>query len=186
VTLLVVLYVVLMSLSRMVAGVHFPQDVIAGVVIGLILLGVYAWLERPISVWINRQKLWMQMGVVVVVAIIMLIVHPFSIRPNSIGGLEYAVAAASVFFGGGIGFALETHYLRFSARGVWWKRAVRLLLGVALITGLRFGLKDLFDGLEPASLFRIIRYSLIGFFAAFGAPWLFVRIGLAKAKLGSE
>jgi membrane-associated phospholipid phosphatase len=177
-----VIYVVLMGLARMVAGVHFPQDVIGGVVIGLILLGLYAWLEQPISTWINKLNLPMQIGVVVGMVAVMLIVHPFLIRPATVDGVDIAVSSAAALLGGGIGFALETRYLRFSADGAWWKRTVRLFLGVALLMGLRYGLKALFEGLEPVALFRLIRYSLIGFLAAFGAPWVFVKIGLAEAR----
>jgi len=38
----------------------------------------------------------------------------------------------------------------------------------------------LFEGLEPALAFRLIRYGLIGFWAAYGAPWVFVKTGLAR------
>lgn len=186
VTVAVVLYVILMGLSRMVAGVHFPQDVIAGTVIGLVLLGLYAWLEQPISAWINKQSLWIQMGIVVGVTAAMLMIHPFLIRPAAVDGLDVAVSSAAAFLGGGLGFALETRFVRFSAGGAWWKRIVRLLLGVALLVGLRFGLKALFEELEPAVLFRLIRYSLIGFLAAFGAPWLFVKSRLAEIGTSDE
>lgn len=182
VTAVAVIYVFLMGIARMVAGVHFPQDVIGGAVIGLILLGLYVWLERPISSWINKLNLPVQIGVVVAMVAVMLIIHPFLIRPASVDGVDVAISSAAALLGGGIGFALETRYLHFSAGGAWWKRAVRLLLGVALLMGLRLGLKALFEGLEPVVLFRLIRYGLIGFVAAFGAPWAFVKIRLAEVR----
>ncbi len=182
VTAAAVIYVILMGIARMVAGVHFPQDVIAGALVGLVLVGLYAWLEKPISTWINKQSLWMQIGVVVVVAAVMLAVHPYLIQPANLEGLDLAMTSGAVFLGGGIGLALETRYLRFSAGGVAWKKTVRLFLGVALIMGLRYGLKALFEGLEPNVLFRLIRYGLIGFVAAYGAPWLFVKLKLAEAQ----
>lgn len=182
VTVATVIYVILMGVSRMILGVHFPQDVIAGVVVGLIMLALYAWLERPLSAWIAKQNLWIQIGMVVGVTAVMLVVHPLLIQSTSADGLEIATSSAAAFLGGGMGFAFETRYLRFSAGGAWWKRAVRLFLGVALVMGLRYGLKALFEGLEPVMLFRLIRYGLIGFLAAFGASWMFLRLGLAETR----
>jgi len=44
-------------------------------------------------------------------------------------------------------------------------------------------LKAAFAGLEPAVLFRFIRYTLVGLWGALGAPWLFVRLGLADRNV---
>ena len=44
----------------------------------------------------------------------------------------------------------------------------------------RFGLRRVFKPFEPAALFRIIRYALVGLWGALGAPWLFVQLKLAQ------
>ena len=36
--------------------------------------------------------------------------------------------------------------------------------------------------LEPALLFRFIRYALMGFWGGAGAPWVFVKLGLAPGR----
>jgi hypothetical protein len=62
------------------------------------------------------------------------------------------------------------------------RRALRFLLGAGVMVGLWLGLRLAFTGLEPDYLFRFIRYALMGLWGAFGAPWLFVRVRLAKTN----
>jgi membrane-associated phospholipid phosphatase len=182
VTALVIVYILLTALSRIVLGVHFPQDVIGGLVVGLILVGLYAWLEPKLSGWLNVQGLWAQIGLAVIVTALLLVIHPGLIPPSTPDALAGAVTPAASFLGLGIGFALEVRWVRFDARGVWWKRIIRLVIGLAVALALRFGLGALFEGLEPALLFRLIRYSLIGLWAAFAAPWIFVKTSLADRR----
>ena len=63
--------------------------------------------------------------------------------------------------------------------GVWWKKAVGYISGVAILIGIWVGLKVVFGGLEPAGLFRFIRYGLVGLWGGVGAPWMFVKLKLA-------
>ncbi len=190
VTILVILYVVLMALSRVALGVHYPQDVLGGVLIGLLAVGLYALLESKIGAWLGQQSLWTQIGVVGAATALMLAIHPGLIPPTSPRWLAEPVpfseliagpvTPAAAFLGMGIGFALEVRYARFNAGGAWWKRLLRFVLGLVGVLALRFGLGALFEGLEPTLVFRLIRYTLIGLWAGFGAPWVFVKARLAE------
>jgi hypothetical protein len=180
--------VLLVSISRLVAGVHFPQDVIGGIVIGLIIFGLYVVLEPRVSVLLSRIGVQAELAAAILIPLAMYLIHPTLIHPAALGeadpvtliaAREASVAAVGVLMGGSIGFVLEARYLRFSAQGEPWKRAVRLAIGLAVILGLRFGLGALFEGLEPVDLFRAIRYVIIGLWAGYGAPWVFVRLNLA-------
>jgi membrane-associated phospholipid phosphatase len=191
---LVILYIILMGVSRMVVGVHYPQDVLGGLLVGLVALGLYALLEPRLGPSIGRQSLWVQIGLVLVVAALALAIHPGLVpataprwlaEPPPLDDLLAGAATPiGVFAGLGIGFALEVRYARFSAGGLWWKRLLRFALGLLVVVGLRFGLGALFEGLEPVLAFRLIRYALIGLWAGFGAPWLFVKIRLADRAAG--
>ncbi len=185
-TWLVVLYVLLMAISRMALGVHFPQDAIGGVLIGVLLLAIFVWAEPRLSVRLAAMSLWAQIGLTLLVAAIMLLIHPFLIPPTSQAGIEPGGTVIGTFVGMGIGFALEVRTSRFDARGAIWKRIVRYAIGLVGILALRFGLGAAFEGLEPDLVFRLIRYALIGFWAAFGAPWLFVKTGLARSHAETE
>jgi membrane-associated phospholipid phosphatase len=192
VTIAVTALVVLMAVSRMVAGVHFPQDVIGGILFGLVWLGLYAGLEPRLAPWLERQGLWTQIALIAAATAVMLVIHPGLIpvsspewlaEPQPLDDLLAGpVTPAAAFLGLGIGFALEVRYVRFDVAGPWWKRVLRYVIGVAGVLALRFGLGALFgllDGVIGPLILRLIRYTLIGLWAALGAPWLFVITGLA-------
>lgn len=182
-TLAVIVFTLLMMVSRVGAGVHFPQDVIGGALIGLIWLGGYVWLEPRLGGWLDRQSLWMQMGVAVVIGGLLLAIHPILIPASNAEALANAVTPPAAIIGAGIGFSLEVRYVRFDAGGVWWKRALRFLLGALVVGAIRYGLGAAFEGLEPEGVYRLIRYVLMGFMLSAGMPWLYVKMGLAGQRI---
>lgn len=192
VTIAVVVFILLMSLSRMVLGVHYPQDVLAGVLLALLLLGLYILLEPRLSTWLARQSLRTHIVLAAVVTALLVLVHPVLLVPTSPEWLEDPVllvdltalplTTTGTFFGLAVGFALDWHTLRFNASGTWGQRLLRYALGIAVILALRFGLGMLLEPLQPEGVFRFIRYGVIGLWAGYGAPWLFVRLGLARRE----
>jgi membrane-associated phospholipid phosphatase len=195
-TLAVIVYALLISLSRLVIGVHYLQDVVAGLLIGGVLLALYAWLEHPLGRWFPNQPLAFQIGLIVLMAIGILVIHPglipVSTPPNlprsfSLDDLmSPSVTPIAVILGAGIGFILEFRYLRFDASGDAWKRLLRFILGMAGLVVLRFGLGALFDDQQPLLVFRLIRYSVIGFWIGYLAPWLFIKLNLARSLIPDQ
>ncbi len=179
VTIAVVIYLLLMGISRMVVGVHYLQDVVFGWLIAIAFLGVYAWGMPRFAKWLGERSLWEQIGLVVGISAIVLAIHPILFPIDTEYEFELAVTPAAAFLGIGIGMALDYHYLHFSAKGIWWQRALRYLIGAAGAFALRMGLGAAFEGLEPALVFRLIRYGLIGLWVGYGAPWVFVKMRLA-------
>ena len=92
------------------------------------------------------------------------------------------IKTAATLMGMGVGFVLERKWVGFESGGIWWKRALRLMLGLGLMLGLREGLGVLASGMNHESVFRFVRYLLLGLGGALIAPWIFVSIGLAKRK----
>lgn len=183
VTVFVVIFVALVALSRMVLGVHFPQDIVVGLILGLLVLAVYVLLEPNLSAWFSKQGVWPQIGWVAGISALLLIIHPLTFPDNSGYGTLPAVVPVSVWFGGGIGFVLETHYLRIDAGGIWWKRVLRYLLGIIVVFVLFLGLDSAFGGMTPDYPFTFIQFALIGFWVGYGAPWLFVKTGLVEHQV---
>jgi hypothetical protein len=73
----------------------------------------------------------------------------------------------------------------FQTKGVWWKLVLRYLLGLAGVLIIRYGLKFIFPEGETvlAYFLRYLRYALIGFWVAGGAPWTFIRLKLAEKRI---
>ena len=92
------------------------------------------------------------------------------------------MTAGAALAGMAVGFVLERRWVGFSVRGRLGLRILRLLVGLIGIALFWAGLKIVFTGLEPAPLFRFIRYALVGLWAGFGAPWVFLRLKLAVTE----
>jgi membrane-associated phospholipid phosphatase len=164
---------IFVPLSRIYLGLHFPTDLLGGYILGAGLLLIYLKLEPVVEAWLARRRLAWQIGLAVLVPALLLLIFPTSD--------ESAVTGAAMLLGMGVGIPLERRRVGFEAAGPWPKRLLRLALGVAVLFALRFGLKAAFDGLDPEPVFRFVRYSIIGLFAALIAPWAFVRMRLAGA-----
>jgi membrane-associated phospholipid phosphatase len=168
------LLMVLVPLSRVYLGLHFPTDLLGGYLFGALTLLLYCWLEPIAEAWLRRRRLALQLGLAFTLPALLMLAFP--------GNDKNGIIAASTLMGMGIGFALERHWVNFSTEGIMWKRALRFLLGSSILLALVLGLRATFDGLEPEPLFRFVRYGLVGLWGAFGAPLAFVWLGLCKKE----
>lgn len=160
--------------SRLYAGVHFPTDLLGGYILGILLLVLYLQFVLKVEVWLIQKGLIWQMGLAILLPILFICVNP--------KGSFNALNAASVLIGFAPGIILERRWVRFTSGGRLSKRILRFIPGFMALIGIWIGLRIAFAGMEPVWLFRIIRYALAGWWCAFGAPWLFVRLGLAETE----
>lgn len=156
-------------LSRVYLGVHFPHDILGGYVIGAVLLLLYLWLEPGVERFLEGKGLAWQLGAAIVVPLILMLLF---LTPEG-------VTAGATLMGMGVGFALERRWVRFESGGPVGKQVARFLVGAVVLVALWLGLRIAFAGLEPALLFRFVRYGLVGLWGGLGAPWLFRRWHLA-------
>ncbi len=167
-----VVLMVLVPLSRMYLGVHFPTDLLGGYLLGAFLLVLYLRLEPVVERWLTGKGLGWHMGLAVVVPVLLALFYP--------GGEKHGISACGTLMGMAVGFVLERRWVDFDSAGIASKRILRFALGEAVLFGLWLGLKPLFSGYEPEAFYRFLRYSLVGLWGGLGAPWVFVRLGLAQ------
>jgi membrane-associated phospholipid phosphatase len=197
--LLLVALIVLVSLSRVYLGVHFPGDVIWGAALGLALLAAYTWVKPRAKPWLSSQPIRAHIVLAGTTAAVVLILN-WALLFTQYGAasgvsaalydeavkktLEDAATVSGMIFGMWTGLAFEARYVRFSVAGTFARRAARFLIGIITLFAIWLGLKLIFpDDLSLLALaLRTVRYALTVFWAVGAWPWLFVRLGLAKGE----
>lgn len=193
---------VLLGVSRLALGVHFPVDTLVGWGIGALLLLAYLRWQVPVTARVAamrpRGQLWLGFGVsigLVLLAVTVRVVFIGWELPAAWIGVDPAhhpmqvsavVTPAATLFGVVAGLVFVRNRGGFSTDGPWWQRALRVPVGLVGVAVLWFGLGELFPGGEdPIALaFRYLRYASVGMWAAGLAPLLFVRLGLAAPDPG--
>lgn len=169
------LLIFVISLSRIYLGVHFPTDLPGGWLLGVMLLLIYNWVEPMIVARMMKKGISGQVCFALAIPAFLIVVTP--------AGTKSGLTAAAALMGMGVGMVLERRWVGFQAGGPWWKRFVRLVIGMAVSVVLWEGLRSAFASLEPQSVFRLVRYGLLGLWASLGAPWIFHRLKLVEAGI---
>ncbi len=178
--------VLLMGISRMIHGVHFPQDVLAGLLVGIGSVVLFCRLDSRFSDALGKWPLprsFALIGILAVVtfALALLVEHEYEERKTML-------SVVGAMLGGLSGFALENRLVRFSSDGTMWIRLARIVVGLIPTVILFVGLDYLYDLVVAGStglgamVIYVIRYALVSLFVAAGAPFLFVRLRLAGAE----
>ncbi len=151
----------LIGLTRIYQGVHFPTDVLGGYLLGAGMLWAYLTLEKLLMPILQRWDAGLQSLASLLVAWLL----TFSLPAHN---LDLSGSLLGVL----LGLIVERRALRFSVAGSWLQKGMRLGLGL----GVTLSLRALLSTLPSTPLLAFLGYVLIGCWVTAGAPWLFLRL----------
>lgn len=160
-TIFSLIIIALISLSRIVLGVHWPFDVFGGAAIGAAVLAIgrlFNKIDKRLkpSIWI-------------------LLLFVISIFVSVIIPTDDVSTVAGLLLGVGTGLMIENAYIDMQKTNLLWKNIVGTILGCVIVILLWAGLKKIFPSTLP---FRFARYCIIGSWISLGAPYFLTLTGL--------
>lgn len=171
----------LTAFSRMYLGVHTPLDVGVSLVLALVLLFTF----YPLVRWGSERpgRMYALLGGMTVLAVGFVLYanlwrFPANIdAANLAEGRKNAWSLLGALLGFCLSYPLDMHYVNFKADNAhWWQQLLKVMLGLALLLGIRAGLKALFAAVGFTALWsNAVRYFVIIVFAGLLWPMCFTR-----------
>jgi membrane-associated phospholipid phosphatase len=202
----VLLLIVLIGLSRLYLNVHFSIDVLAGWLVGAVVLLLFSRFSQPVAQWFQRYRLKQQMAIALISSLLLLLPSLLVAQIREIGqfplpwierlqqmrpealpppfSLEMPVSVAGTWFGFVIGLLWLSQHRPWHPKGTLKTHFSRYLVGILVAVAIWAGLSALFpDGstLLAYSL-RYLRYALVGGWIAAGAPIVFRWMKRSQAR----
>jgi membrane-associated phospholipid phosphatase len=170
-----VILTVLVGVSRVYIGVHYLEDVLLGWGLGIIIVLLFVFLEKPAREYLSRYKTDHLLLVLAIFGFVLTLIAAFLPQPPN----DNFGAYGGLIIGFAIGLILEMRYVNFSTEpynGQKWRLALRIVIGLILVIGVMAGLALVLPTHEI--WLRAIRYSLIALTGIFFWPLIFKRANL--------
>ena len=153
------LIIILVAISRLYLGVHYPKDVLFGAIFGILTSSIAYKLFNKVN-----NKIGLYFGTFIVFMPVLLYAH----SADFIKGM-------GTFLGFALGIYVEKKYVNFSVEGKSANKILRVVIGLAILILLKVGLKAVFPN---KLVFHFLRYFIIVFFGIGLYPAIFKKLKL--------
>lgn len=152
----------LVAFSRMYLGVHTPMDVGVSVVIGVVLI----FALRPLFYKESGKYIPWMLGFMTALAVGFLLYVEFCPFPeemdgeNLASGMKNAYTLLGALLGMVVVYIVDERWLHFPIKAIWWAQLLKLILGIALVLGVKTVLTQPMTALFGFYWGRFVRYFL--------------------------
>ena len=153
------LIIILVAISRLYLGVHYPKDVLFGAIFGILTSFITYKLFNKVN-----NKIALYFGTFIIFMPALLYAH----SADFIKGM-------GTFLGFALGIYVEKKYVNFSVEGKSINKILRVVIGLAILILLKVGLKAVFPN---KLVFHFLRYFIIVFFGIGLYPAIFKKLKL--------
>ena len=153
------LIIVLVAISRLYLGVHYPKDVLFGAIFGILTSFITYKLFNKVN---NKIDLYFITFIIFIPALL------YAHSADFIKGM-------GTFLGFALGIYVEKKYVNFSVEGKSANKILRVVIGLAILILLKVGLKAVFPN---KLVFHFLRYFIIVFFGIGLYPAIFKKLKL--------
>lgn len=155
--------IILVAISRLYLGVHWPKDVIAAIIISMIIV------KLTIFITARAEKYSEYSAYFIIMLICALSLFFFK--------SELYIKGAAVMIGYLFGYWIEENFINFDTRGIFEHQILKYVIGMIGILSFYIGFKIFL----PELIF--LRYFMTLVWAVSGAPAIFVMLRLSKNRI---
>lgn len=179
-TILSVILIIAVAVSRMYLGAHYPVDVLVGGILGVVL-AIFG------SILYDKQKDPKKLVLFTIIVFLpFAIFYIFQFNPYNYDFFKMY----GMLIGFYLGYLFEDKFVKFNLNIPLWKKIVRYVVGLILVIGVYLGLSSLFGIFAPTDevinvlpgqvvltdIMSLIRYCLVTFIAIGVYPWIFKKL----------
>lgn len=173
-------FLLLVPLSRVYLGVHYPSDVIIGLFLGLGIALIFATYYANIERWIMKQSTGRLITISVVTSLSLLVV---TLGATIIAGNDIIIQPNAelpgALLGLSLGLILDNKKIQFNVIPVKkWMYVTRIIIGIGLVGLFYLGVGTIFTSFKDTELEFIrefVRLASVAFVAVAMAPWIITK-----------
>ena len=146
---------VLVPISRLYLGVHFPGDVVVGLLLGV---GI-AFLGSFLINYFKKKGY----SLYILYSISLVIFLPFVLFNINNPLVSATFKAYGLYIGFVLGCLIEEKKVNFDYNVKWYYKLIRIIIGAILLLGIKSGVKVVFNMIDfiPSNILDLIRYFLM-------------------------